>query len=161
MQINTSLTPEQNLLAMINEANPARSFDLTQISFGLPHQTGLEPAGHNTTVTVTAIKGSGYSGSQDVNYHRIALAQALAGLSSIVQIPDSATTTKDTIDAVTAHFGLVDGEFSLNTAQSTRPTDGVTLEVLASLTPNGDSYLYTGQDISITLKWNAPSTNVT
>jgi len=154
MQINTSLTPEQNVLALINAANTTQVVDLSQISLGAPHQTGSEPAGHNTTVTITAIAGSRYAGSEDLTYQRINLDQAVVAPSTIVPIPDSATSTQDTINAVIAHFGLIADEFSLNAAQSTRPSDG-TLQVAASLSPNTDSYVYAGGDIAITLQWNA------
>ncbi|WP_250478855.1 MULTISPECIES: hypothetical protein [unclassified Caballeronia] len=155
MQINPNLTPAENVLALINAANTSQVFNLSQISLGMPNETGSQPPGHNTTVTVSAIEGSGYTGTVDVNYQRIRLDQAVAAPSNTVVIPDAATSTLDTVNAVADHFGLVVGEFALNTAQSTRPSDGVTLEVAASLTPNSSSYLYAGPDVSITLKWNA------
>lgn len=66
----TAPTSKQALLACLNQTN-GRNVPMEDVVFSLPTAGTL--AGYNSKITVTAAPGSGYVGSGDYHYNRLAL----------------------------------------------------------------------------------------
>jgi hypothetical protein len=86
-----TLAPNACILALINRDNTSVVLPPAAVTFGLPSTatTGTK----NTQVTVSAVAGSGYKGSQVVNYNRL-------HLDSDVATPNAAVLTYSKGDAV-------------------------------------------------------------
>lgn len=141
-KINLSLTAQENILALINAANPALNATLEQVTVGVP-SVAAGAAGRNTSVTFTAIADQGFSGSQTFSYTRRALAagEAIATAKAVpVQILESDNDAQVAAKVATA-LGLLASEISL--ASIVRPTNENT-PGSADVVADTDSLLYTG-----------------
>jgi hypothetical protein len=104
---NFTEASEQIVIDLINNDN---SSALTEalITFGLPTTTtGTSPA-RNTQVTITAVAGSGYTGSVTVQYNRVDLS-TLPTINTSAQTVFSlgdAVNISDLIDEINTAFGI-------------------------------------------------------
>jgi hypothetical protein len=147
----------QVVLDLINADNSA-ALTLSVVDLGIP-VAAIEGAPRNTSITVTAKAGSGYSGSQTLNYNRLQLSVFAAGKDLTFSIGD-ATTLVDLIDEINTLLGInlvVDKDF----ADAAIPpfAGGIPNEtVQVTLTALADSPAYLGslqinvrsEDIAIT-----------
>lgn len=154
--IVSSLSSQANLLALLqakaDELKLGIQFTTGGVKFDTPAAASqTDPAGktYNTSVLVSALPGSGLTGSATLYYNRLALAQT-------VLAPQASYTLQDDADSATVialveqALGLVAGEVSLS-ADVARPADGSsqTLTVQAK----AGSLLYTEELFTITLTW--------
>lgn len=141
-KINTAISAQENVLALVNAANPGLNATLAQVSIGLP-VVAAGTAGRNTEVTVTAVVDQGFSSSVVVAYTRRALSvgQAIATAKAVpVQILESDTDAQ-VLSKVATALGLIEAEVSL--ANIVRPTNENS-PGSADVSADGDSLLYTG-----------------
>lgn len=141
-KINLALTAQENILALINAANPALNATLAQVSVGVPSAVA-GAGGRNTEVTFTAILDQGFSGSQTFAYTRRALAagEAIATAKAVpVQILESDNDAQVAAKVATA-LGLLASEISLDSiVRPTSENNPGSADVVA----NVNSLLYTG-----------------
>lgn len=143
--------PDQIVLDLINTDN-STSLTLGLVDFGLPTVTAGENPAKNTTLTVTAKAGSGYTGSQVVEYNRVSLdtIPVIAAKPATYQLGD-ATKIADLIEEINAMYGIkmvpadyVDGD--LPTFEGL-PNEEHTVQLVAA----ADSLIYIGS-LVLTLK---------
>lgn len=101
-----TLPSKEVLLALINSAN-GTSLATNQVTFGEPSVLELDPDGKTTSVTVTAVPGSGYKGFEVVRYDRVDLADVLSisGISPSV-VRSTETTVHELLPAINALYGI-------------------------------------------------------
>jgi hypothetical protein len=104
MQINTSLSALDNLLALINAANTGQTITDTQVTAGTPAEQTADGQGRNTNV--------GYTGTQTVTYARRPLNDSVASPDFAVTETIGATAAS-IITALAATNGLVASELEL------------------------------------------------
>lgn len=141
-KINLALTAQENILALINAANPALNATLAQVSVGAP-VAAAGTGGRNTTVTFTAIADQGFSGSQTFSYTRRALAagEAIATAKDVPVLILESDTDLQVRAKVAAALGLLESEISL--ADIVRPTNENN-PGSADVVADANSLLYTG-----------------
>ena len=133
---------KQVVLDLINADNAA-ALTLSVIDLGLP-VAAIEGAPRNTSITVTAKAGSGYSGSQTLNYNRLQLSVFAAGKDLTFSV-GNATTLNDLIDEINALLGinLVEGDDFADVAippfQGGIPNE--TVQVTLTATAESPAYL--------------------
>lgn len=114
-KINTGISALENVLALINAANPGLNATLEQIG-NAPPTVSAGTGGRNTAITFTAIENEGFSGSQTYSYTRRALAagEAIATAKAIpVVIADTDTDAQVKTKVATA-LGLIESQISLS-----------------------------------------------
>lgn len=90
------------LLALLNTAN-GRSYTDSQVEFGVPAVIEGAQAGQpNTTVTVSGIEAAGYTGSKELTYKRLDLAQTFSGRTLESKGPETAGTLQEVLDDIFA-----------------------------------------------------------
>jgi hypothetical protein len=143
--------PDQIVLDLINTDN-STSLTLGLLDFGLPTVTAGETPEKNTTLTVTAKAGSGYTGSQVVQYNRVNLSTipGIAEKEATYQLGD-ALKVSDLIDEINAMYGikLVPADYvdaDLPTFEGL-PNEEHTVQLVAA----ADSLIYIGS-LVLTLK---------
>lgn len=88
-----SKLPQEIVFDLINEQN-GTTLDNTLVELGLPTVTTKPGAAYNTDMTVTAIEGSGYTGSVVLGYNRLDVQGFLFG--ETLQLPlGDAVNVKD------------------------------------------------------------------
>jgi hypothetical protein len=112
MQINTSLSALDNLLALINAANTGQTITDTQVTAGTPAEQTADGQGRNTNVAINAVAGQGYTGTQTVTYARHPLNDSVASPDFAVTETIGATAAS-IITALAATNGLVASELEL------------------------------------------------
>lgn len=139
-QIDRTKTAEQNMLALINTGSTFQ-FTGTEFTYGLPSsQTPADPQENtNSQVTLTAVAGSGFTGTQTVRYRRLALGATRPGALTSYTITgsDDINTLKA---AIALEHNLVPDQFSLT---GTLPTTSGEQQTF-TLTAIANSLLYTG-----------------
>jgi hypothetical protein len=110
MQINTSLSALDNLLALINAANTGQTITDTQVTAGTPAEQTADGQGRNTNVAINAVAGQGYT--QTVTYARRPLNDSVASPDFAVTETIGATAAS-IITALAATNGLVASELEL------------------------------------------------
>ena len=141
--------PKQIVLDLINNDNTS-SLTLDLLDFGLPTvTTGASPA-RDTTLTLTAKTGSGYTGSQTVLYNRVDLATIPGARSTVFQKGD-ATQISQLIPEINTAYSInltaadyVDGALPTFTGA---PNEQHDFQVVAS----EDSYVYKNS-VTLTVK---------
>lgn len=142
-----SLSGEELLLQLVNEANPSPPYGpFTAGSFTLSTPTALtnDLTGKNSYITLTAIEGSGYYGTQNVKYNRLDLQGVLIDLGqALVSFQNNnfvqATDILETINS-TYGLNLMEGDV-VNEALPAANTNGV---VNYTLQVSDTSLTYTG-----------------
>lgn len=119
--IDYTQSPDQILLSLIKEDNPGKVLDLSLITLGGPSIVTVgdetEPSFNNrkTKMTVTAVNGSGYKDTVDVNYNRLHYRDVLPTVDpSTVRYPVSTdtfdlgtnTVLSDLLPDINATYGL-------------------------------------------------------
>lgn len=94
------------LLALINTANTTSYTDV-QVAIGNPVVIDGAQAGEaNTTVTVSGKPEAGFSGSKDLTYKRLDLAQQFLGKTLAAAGPATNATSEDILDDLEAQYAL-------------------------------------------------------
>lgn len=155
--IAASLSAQTNLLALLQAKADALNLGIKLTAGGVKFdapaavsQTDSSGKTYNTSVLVSALPGSGLTGSATVYFNRLKLAESvLAPQSSYTLQSDADNAT--VIALVEKALGLVAGEVTLS-GEVVRPADGssLTLSVKAAAT----SLVYTEDDFQITLTWS-------
>lgn len=101
--------PEEIIFDLINFDNPGKTINSTVTQLGVPvAATGANPPA-NTTLEVSAVAESGYSGAVTVNYNRLAFDGFIpaAGLTDGLKIPvGDATKFADLISEANTALGI-------------------------------------------------------
>jgi hypothetical protein len=96
--------PKQILLDLINDQNSS-SLQVAMLTFGLPTAaTGSSPA-RDTDLILTAVQGSGYTGSVTVSYNRVDMA-TIPGVRATVFQKGDATKISDLIPEINTAYQL-------------------------------------------------------
>lgn len=162
-KIDSSKSAIDNLLALVNAANTGQTLTNTQVSAGTPSVQAADGQGRNTSVTLTAIAGHGYTGSQTFTYAR-------RGLNDSVLNPVDSYTATVGIDAaalltaLASQLGLVASELHLEDAANPgTPLSGAinnspaTINIVSA----AGSLLYIdGSTQGITMTWNEPQVDL-
>lgn len=143
MKVNLLLSPVANLLAVLNAANPGKSFNETNVSFGVPADLVGGNGGRNTSIEITALQDAGFSGTATVNYTRQALivGGAIATAKAVKVLVMGTDTEAEILTKVATSLGLMESEITIG---------GVTIPVNenndgeATITAVAGSLLYTG-----------------
>lgn len=146
MRIDLTLNPQENILALVQDANPGLTITLAQVTVGAP-APAADGAARNSTVTLTAVANAGFAGDIAITYNRLALTD------NVAVVPDSVQILGDDSEAVAggkvaAALGLVAGEYT--TTAFTAPVNEDTPGTI-TLTPADGSLLYVGDAVVMTL----------
>lgn len=165
-KINIAISAAENLLALVNEANPALNATQSQVTLGVP-SVAAGTAGRNTSITLTAIDNEGFSGTQTFAYTRQALVAggAIATAKDIPVAIASGDTQAQVLTKAATSLGLLESE--LNFSDFEAPVNEDTAGS-ATLTAKADSLLYTGSyevvlsvpDSDVPLDDAAPTTDL-
>lgn len=140
LQIDRTKTANANMLALILTASTFQ-FAGTEFTIGNPSaQTPADPQEPtNSQVTLTAVNGSGFTGTKTLRYARLALGQTRPGAKTAYTIgaSDTLATLKS---AIAVEHNLVESEFDLT---GTLPAQGAPAQTF-TLTANANSLLYIG-----------------
>lgn len=105
MALDYTKLPKLILLDQINTDNPSHTLTDAQVTFGLPTvSTGGTPA-RDTEITVTAVAGSGYTGSVILRYNRVDLSTVPGVLNKVFSLGDG-TTVADLIPEINTRYGI-------------------------------------------------------
>lgn len=89
---NPILTGQQLLTAMVNAANPThKQWTAAELVFGSPQVNA--DATHNTVVPVSAVDMATYTGSRELFYNRVSLAEIPRGETAAFELDQETTTT--------------------------------------------------------------------
>lgn len=145
--------PKEIIFDLINFDNPGKTISSSVMGLGVPvAATGQNPVA-NTTLEVSALANSGYTGAVTVNYNRLALNGfiAAAGISGALEIPvGDAVKFADVIDEANTALGInmtaddyIDGDIG--------DWEGTPNETkIISIPANADSYVFL-KSLDITL----------
>lgn len=137
MKIDISKSPLANLLALVNlKAQHAYTED--QLTFGAA--TAVDGSAKNTTVTLTAVEGKGFTDAADVHYNRLGLDKGVASPNLTLVVAEGSTTS-GLLTQAAQQLGLREGEVEWD-ADVRVPADGET--ATAVLKAKAASYLYVG-----------------
>jgi hypothetical protein len=135
--------PKDILVARINNDNVVNNAALTSamLTFGLPTAATGGTATRNTDLSLTAVAGSGYTGSVTVHYNRVDLSTVPGSRSTVFPL-GSASKISDLIPTINAAYVInmqpedyVDGPLPTFTGQPNETHD-------FSLTANADSFVW-------------------
>ena len=152
MQFDILKSGIENILALLNADN-GQALTLEQVGLTSPSVyvdgAGVNP--RNTEITVSALSGSGFSGSQTLRYTRVDLASKAV---EAVEVQLTAESTLETIKAqLVADLGVRDDEVALSDIEM--PAFEAGQAVIALQAVEG-SYGYIGS-VSVTLKEFVPA----
>lgn len=144
--INGTKTGQQNLLDLLNAANPGKGFTSSNVSFSAP--TAEVSGSNNTLVTVTALSNQGYSGSKAVNYTRLApgIAHGHTGAMKVTIAPTDNQT--QILGKIVAAMGVIVADVTItgNGAGGTFniPANEDDTSCTFTVTANSGSLVYVG-----------------
>jgi hypothetical protein len=154
-KIDSSKSAILNLLGLVNAAN-GTSIAPAQVTAGQPAAQAADGQGRNTSVTLTAVGGQGFTGSQTYTYTR-------RGLNDSVLSPVDSYTAAHGIDATAllnalcTQLGLVNTDVHLEdpAAPGTPLAGSITGDqATLDLVANAHSLLYVdGSTQAITMTW--------
>jgi hypothetical protein len=125
------------LLQLLNETNdPLKTF--TRINVGLVDVQSVEIDGPITKVTVTAVPGRGYSGSVDVQYHRLDLSEVIAG-KTVRSL--NAMTPQIVIDLINSSLGLFLSVDDLLPFTTPTPEEGTAVVIDIEAAPDSPGFM--------------------
>ena len=141
LQIDRTKTAAANMLALILTAS-TYAFTGTEFTVGAPSaQTPTDPTEPtNSQVTLTAVTGSGFTGTKTLRYARLAIGSTRPGAKTTYTIT-SADTMQTITDAIAVEHNLVESEVVVT---GTIPAQGAPANPF-TVTANAGSLLYTGQ----------------
>jgi hypothetical protein len=149
MQIDTLKSSTLNLLALVNTAN-GLSLTEEHVTVGVPVARTPDANPRNTSVTLTAVPGKGYSGTMTVTYTRLGMDSGVV-LPSFLFDTTEFSTPANLLTSVASTLGLI--ETSLILTGGLPIEEGTTSTV--TLAGNETSLVYAGsQELSL----NFPST---
>lgn len=140
LQIDRSKTAEQNILALILTA-ATFAFNGSEFTVGpASAQTPTDPQElTNSQLTLTAIDGSGFTGTKTLRYARLELGHTRPGAKTSYQI--GASDTNATLKtAIAVEHNLVESDFDI---AGTLPAQGAGAQVFV-VTAAANSKLYFG-----------------
>lgn len=150
LQIDRAKTAEQNILALILTAS-SFAFTGTEFTIGAPSaQTPADPQEKtNSQLTLTAVDGSGFTGTKTLRYARLELGHTKPGAKTSYTIgaSDTLSTLKS---AIAVEHNLVETDFDLT---GTLPAQGAPAQTF-TLTASANSWLYFG---SVTVQVTYPA----
>jgi len=146
-QIDRTKTAAANLIALLNTASTF-AFTGSEYTIGAPSAQTPADGQENTNsqVTLTAVDGSGFTGTKTIRYRRLALGATKPGAKTNYNITgaDTLATIKS---AIAVEHNLVESDFDL---AGTIPAQGAGPATF-TLTAVADSVLYTGTlDVTVT-----------
>lgn len=147
-KINVGLSEQENLLLLLNAANPGAvtPFTLSNVVFDDPQVRAPDSDPHNSSCAVTGIDGQGYTGVDRVTYNRLVMYQGVPVTPANVAV--SANDTEAEIHAkVAAAWGL--RADSLVYTLFTQPEVGAPGTV--TIGPSTTSLLYAGPSFAVQL----------
>ncbi len=141
-QINPSLTWRQNLIAMINSGAPREVFTGDEFTVGpaTPYVPQEPEEGTNTTVTVTAVPGSGYLGEQRPRYRRLTVGNTKPGAPDSYLV-DASQSLQEIIQQISTDHQLLADEVVF-TGMLELPAPGESAKLTCTAKPL--SYFYVG-----------------
>jgi hypothetical protein len=158
--IDSTKSAINNLLALVNAANTGQTLLSSQVTAGSATAQAADGQGRNTQVTLTAVAGQGYTGSQTYTYTRRGLND------SVVSPVDSYTATIGVtaaalVTALCTQLGLVASEIHLEDPAN----PGVALsgalnaqQASLNLVSAAGSLLYVdASSQAIAMTWNEPT----
>lgn len=101
---NFTIAPQAALLAAMNKQY-ARSFTLSQVSFGPPVAL-VGDQDYNTTTLLTPNRTSGYSGTKTMRYNRVDLALAISGKDPALPTTGMGSTLWASLAAINTKYAL-------------------------------------------------------
>lgn len=111
-KIDSTKSAILNLLALVSAANSALAITPSQVTAGTPAVKTDTGDGRNTNVTLTAVGGQGFTGSQTYAYTRRGLNDSvLSPVDSTTQVIGA--TAEAIVTALAAQLGLVESEVHL------------------------------------------------
>lgn len=138
MKIDVSKSPLANLLALVN-LKATNAYTEDQLTFGAA-TAAAEGSAKNTTVTLTAVDGKGFTGTADVHYNRLGLDKGVSAPNLTLVVAEGSTTA-GLLTQAAQQLGLREGEVEWD-ADVRVPADGET--ATAVLKAKDGSYLYVG-----------------
>lgn len=147
MQINASKTAIQNILDLVNGKNVGLNLTEAQVTVGVPSVFSEAENPRNSQVTLTAVVGSGYTGTKTIKYTRLGVGQSVVTLPERVYVV-GAETEAEIKTAVATALNLVESEIEVSAL--TLPVDSSTPGQV-SVAPKVDSLLYVGASLDVVL----------
>lgn len=147
LQIDRLKTADANILALILTAS-SYAFTGSEFTVGpASSQTPVDPMETtNSQITLTAVDGSGFTGTKTLRYARLALGATRPGAKVAYQIGGS-DTNATLKTAIAVEHNLVESDFDI---AGTLPLQGAAAQVFA-VTAIAASKLYTGTfNVSVT-----------
>lgn len=143
--INTSISPVENVLALINAANPTAPTpaSLTNVTIGTPSSDS--PSSKNTSILVTGVAGQGYSGFKLFTYDRIQISQAAATQPTSIEV-ETDDTDEQIAAAAIAALGVIASEVEVSHLPATEDDPR-----RAVVSPKQDNWLYQGSGVTLTV----------
>jgi len=106
--IPLTATPKELILTLIKAANPAAELTINDFTLSAPVTVDADTDGRDTSLVVSAVQGSGYSGNQTITYRRIPLADLAATktASDLTFGLDGMTTSAELVTMLNGLFGI-------------------------------------------------------
>ncbi|WP_250478854.1 MULTISPECIES: hypothetical protein [unclassified Caballeronia] len=147
MKVNLSLTPAENVLALVNAANPSLALDETMVVVASPQDKADTGDGRNTRVALIG-KGTGYINVVTVNYTRRPInVQVVDPVMSLAV--DETFTDAMVKSAIATQLGLIESELNVLGTIENRVGDTTPLTIESYL----GSLVYTADSFDFTLTW--------
>lgn len=146
-QIDRTKTADANVLALILTAS-SYAFSGSEFTVGAASaQTPADPQEHtNSQLTLTAVDGSGFTGTKTLRYSRLELGHTRPGAKTAYQIANS-DTNATLKTAIAVEHNLVESDFDI---AGTLPAQGAAAATF-TVTAAGASRLYFGTfNVSVT-----------
>jgi len=152
MKIDPTKSALQNLLALVDAANPNGPTNAAQVTYTNLQAATLEgDAAANTSVELDGVSNQGFTGSQTFYYGRLALADEAASPTGSVNIPNGSTSDQ-ILALVATYYGFIPAEISWQSvpvAPGTLPGD-----TTATVQCSG-SLVYLDGTATVNLHWEA------
>lgn len=152
MQIDPSKSALENLLALVDAANPDGPTSAAQVTYKNLQAATLEgDAVANTSVELDGVSNQGFTGSQTYYYGRLALSAEAANPTGAVNVPNGSTAAQ-ILALVASYYGFIPAEIAwqtVPTAPGSLPGD--TTETIQC----SGSLVYLDGTASVSLHWEA------
>lgn len=139
-QIDRTKTSAANLIALLNTGS-TYAFTGTEYTIGAPSaQTPVDGSENtNSQVTLTAVDGSGFTGTKTVRYRRLAMGATKPG-AAVTYTITGADTLATVKTAIAVENNLIESDFDIT---GTLPVQGAADQPFA-VTAGANSVLYFG-----------------
>jgi hypothetical protein len=155
--INTSQSPLQNVLNLVDQLNTGGPTSPAQVTAGVPSATtNPNDAAVNTQLVLTAVEGQGFTGNVTIEYGRLSVAAEAASPTGNVSIASGVTDPAAVLNLVESYYGFIPGEVSW-VADPTPISGGGTNT--AQIQASG-SLVYLDGEATVNLQWEAPKTAI-